>query len=146
LPEINDRRVIHGNVNVSRVPRPDLDEPRIFYDFNLRSGIQIALGARHGPQALHRTHDLGGLIYIGLAEGAGPINFVGHHVKNGGVVRHGLNTYIPRLNINSVLTECTYVAGGLINLIRECCCRKNLGEQRIGIERNRSQQIVELLG
>src|SRR5271169_637062 len=97
-------------------------------------------------ETLHRGSDVGGLVDVGLPKRRGPIDLIGHHADNRGIVRDGFHTDIPILVVYAILAVGANVACCLFDLIGECGGDKHLCQKRVGIEGDRRKKIVELVG
>src|SRR5580704_9328782 len=97
-------------------------------------------------ETLYRGCDVGGLVDVGLPERRGPVDLVGHHSDDRGIVRDGFYTDVPVLLVYAILAVFANVPRGLFDLIRKGGGDKNLREERVGIERDGRNQIVELIG
>ena len=96
-------------------------------------------------KTLHRGGHVRGLIDVGLAERSGPVNLVGHHLDNGWIVTDGLYADVPILIVNTVLAVRADVTRRLFDLIGEGGGDKDLSEERIGIESDGREKIIELI-
>src|SRR5580704_15543434 len=86
-------------------------------------------------ETLYRGCDVGGLVDVGLPERRGPVDLVGHHSDDRGIVRDGFYTDVPVLLVYAILAVFANVPRGLFDLIRKGGGDKNLREERVGIER-----------
>jgi hypothetical protein len=59
-------------------------------------------------------------------------------------VRNGFHADIPRLIVDITRAARAHMAGGKLDLIRECGGDQELGKDRVRIQRNRRQKIVQL--
>lgn len=142
----HERRIIGRHVNVSRARRVDIKEASVIDDLLLCRCDQIAGGAGETAQSLNRGHHVSGLHSIGLAERCGPVKLVGHHGEHGGIVRHRFHAHVPVSGVNICAGAIgAHFAGGFVNLFGKSCGQQNLSQQRIRIERNGSDQILQLL-
>ena len=140
------RRIVNGHVDDLRLNRPDAPVGALLHDFHLRCGLERTGIVSHSAQALDRSFDVGGLVDVGLAKGRGPVEAVVHHVQHGGIVGHGFDADVPGLFVyESRICAGAKEARRLVNLVGKCCGHQHLRKQRVGIERNGSQQIVQLL-
>ena len=112
----------------------------------LRRGDEIAHVASHVAQALDRHHHVGGLVDVGLTQGSGPVDLVGHHGDHRGIVGDGLDADIPRLIVDAVGAVGANPASGFVDVIHESGGHEDLRKKRIGIERDGREKIVELFG
>jgi hypothetical protein len=123
------------------------DDPR-FYDL-LLTRFQVAVV--HGPlaHALDSIHHVAFLRQERIAQVGGPLDIVSqafHHVGKHG---QGLNTGVPRFlphGIGQRPVLQTRISGDpllkLDDFERIGGCRQDLGQQRVGIERDRGNQRI----
>ena len=114
--------------------------------------VPAALGL--GAQPLHGIHDIGLLRQEGVAERLRPVELAVHHLEDLGKRHQGFDAGIPVLllerRIQLIASELRIVgilnpARGQVDLERVGRGHQDLGEQRIGIERDRREKLVELL-
>ena len=62
-------------------------------------------------------------------------------------MRHGLDADVPRLAVHIVgIRIVAHEAGRFVDLVRERRGDEDLGQERIGVERDRRQKVVQLVG
>lgn len=117
----------------------------------LRRGFQVADLLRLRPQRLDRVGDILRLLHEGRAEGLGPVQMVRHHLQHFGKARQPHHRLIPGLRVGAgeiVVLHGGFVgaqpAVGLHNLGRKGARRQDQRDQRIGIKRDRPEQIFEI--
>jgi hypothetical protein len=102
MPEINDFRLIDGNVNEFRIGREYFDRAVVGKDILLRRALKIPQGLGLGAKPLDGVHHVLLLIKKGFAHGGGPGQVVVHPLENGWVPRHRFDTGAPGLLVNEV--------------------------------------------
>lgn len=141
---IADIGIVNRHVDVCGLIRNDADV--IVFDeyLLLRRADEVADIVSHVAQALDRGHHVRGLIDVGLSEGSGPVNFVSHHVNHSGIVSDGPDADVPRLIVYAVGASRANPACSFVDVIHKSGGDEDLRKQRIGIERNGREKIVEL--
>jgi hypothetical protein len=131
----------------------DNDDLRTFLNnFNFLAGFQIACGVGL------RAHSLDGgesgflLQGRGFAKSRGPGNILGEIIEHGRELREGLNGGIPGLLLDGTLKSFTGKIRiafeeviGFDYLIGVSGAAQNLSDERIGIERDGSDECVEIV-
>ena len=145
-PVIANVGIINRNIDVLGLIRNDADVVVLDNYLLLRRGHQIPHVARHAAQSLDGHHYVGGLVDIRLAERGGPVDPVGHHGDDRGIVSNGLDADIPRLIINAVVAGGANPASRLVHIIHKCCGHQHLRKQRIWIKCDRGKKIIEFFG
>ncbi len=102
---------------------------------------------------LNGLHQVGLLVVVGVAEFGSPRKIFIKVAQHGGKLRQGLHAGIPILFVDRVSQVLAFEVGiflqeplRLDNLRRIGRRRKNLGQQSVGIQRNRSDQLLQLFG
>ena len=144
--EIDHRRIVHRHVNHARLRGLNANDLALHDHPLLLRGHQVAVRVGHTPQALDAIHHVLWLLRIGLPQRDRPILTLGHQVENGGIVRDGLDRDLPRLLVESHGAVGPHIRGGRCNLIGIRRRDEHLREDRIRIERNRREQVLEFLG
>src|SRR5579859_4903246 len=143
---VDDSRIVGWHVDVLGTLRPNLNDSALVDDLPLRIADKVALRIGQVAQALNRLHHIGRLVDIGLPDGGGPVELLVHHVEDFGIVGDGLDADVPRLIVNVLLAIGTHPAVRIVDLIDEGCGGQDLREQRLGVQRDGSQEVVELVG
>ena len=149
---VDDRRVVVRQVDGFRIRKAD-DETRVLeIDPVLIGRRQTARGIRFASQVLHRIHDLRFLVEESIAEVFGPIEFLVHHVED---LRKRDQRFDARVPFGLLCRAHCAVAvqpriaprptRRLDDFSRISRGHQDLRQQRIGIQRDRRQHLVELL-
>jgi hypothetical protein len=143
---VDDRRVVHGDVQVLRLGGPDLDAAGGRQHLHLRRRDEVAGRLRLRAEPLDGGHHLDRLVDIRLAKRCRPVQVVRHHLENGRVMGDGLDADVPGLPVDvggvGVGADET---GRVVNLVGERRGNQDLRQQRIRVQGNRGQQVVQLL-
>ena len=159
---VDNDRIVDRHINVIRLHRFDSD---VFgraciagarcghaADLLLFARFQIARHFGLLAQGLNRELDVVGLGEKGFTELVGPIQLLVHHRQHLGYRRQSLDAWIPRLLLHGALERRTLEVRVLLDptrrerhLKRIGRCRQHLRQQWIGIERNRRNQLLDLL-
>ena len=113
--------------------------------------LQLAVGLRASTQSLDRVHKLRLLRQHGVAELLRPVELVGHHGEHVRDLGERLHAVVPAL-LGERSRQCFALeavvrlrpAVGLHHLEWIGRCDQDLRKERIGIERDRRHQLVEL--
>ncbi len=118
----------------------------------LGRGLECARFIRFRPKLLDHVGDVLRLVHLGVAEIGGPVEILAHLLHHGRKARESLHRRIPVLTVDPgevvardlvrVLVE---PALRLDNLHGVCARWQHLRQQRIGIERDRGEQLSELI-
>ncbi len=142
---VHDLGVVHRHVDHARLRGHDADLIGLVLDALFVGRLQVALRARHAPQALHRGHHIARLHRVRLPERDGPVGTVGEQVEHRRVVRDRTHAQVPRLFVETARAVGAHVAVGERDLIGIRRRDQELREDRVRIERDRREQVVELL-
>ena len=142
---IHDVRVIHRHVDHARIHRRDHVVVIVMHDVLLRRRLQVTLPVGHSAHALHRRHHVTRLAGVRATERGGPVVLVRHHVERRRIVRHRLHADIPRLVVDVGRAVGADEPRGFLDLVREGRGHQHLSQQRVWIERNRADEVVELV-
>ena len=155
-----ERRVIPRAVDWTRVDHigvvdRHIDDPRLRRRDHvvaiiarhrlLRRGGQVPLAVSHGAHALYGEHHVARLHGVRPAQRSGPVQLFGQHVQDGRVVCDRLDAHIPRLVVDAIRPVAAHVARRIHQLLREGGGNQHLCQQGIGVERDRADEIVELI-
>jgi len=144
-------RIVIGNVNHSRINRNDADHAGIYHHALLRSvnqGLRLLCLQAHG---LHSVHHVSGLVVIGVAELRRPGGVFREIVEGG---RKGRETFDSRVPIHGVRPGGALIGRqihvlvepgiGRGDLVRIRSRRQYLSDQRVRIEGNRGDELIQL--
>ena len=120
---------------------------------HLLRGLEIARAVGASAQLLDGGGDVVGLRQVGVAQRLRPVELVAHHGQD---LRHGserLDAWIPGLLLHRAFERLAFhvrivlgPARRLHHFERICGGGQDLTEKRIGIERDRRDQLGHLLG
>ncbi len=161
----DDHRIVDRHVNDFRLDR--LDRDVLGHDHHLAAGrrrcrhpshpllltgFQVAGGFRLGAQRLNRLGDVVRLHQEGFPELLGPIQLVVHHGQHLRNRRQALDARVPGLLLHGIFEilalEVRVVLGpprGHHHFERIRGGRQNLRQQRVGVERHRGDELLQLL-
>ncbi|MNK44245.1 hypothetical protein D3C87_629720 [compost metagenome] len=112
------------------------------------AGLRCAL-AHH----LDRVHHVGRVVVVGLAQRGGPRDVAGHLVHHGPERGERLHARVPRLLVGGIGERAGLERGVLLqpavgrgDLIGVGGAGQDLRDELVGVQRNRRDQLVELLG
>ena len=153
---VDDRRAVRRHVDDLRVRRLDdddflrLDDLRL--DLLLLGRLQGVVVLRLLPHPLAGVHDVGLLGEEGVAEVGRPLDVVGEPLHGVGEGGHRLDGRVPRLLGDGVRERLVLQVRVLRHPLLELDelervggRRERLGEERVGVERDRRHEGVELL-
>ncbi len=144
-PGVYEHRIVHRHIDHAWLRRHNHVVVRLAHHLLLRRRDEIALRIGQAAHALHRGHDVAGLIGISATECRRPVTLVGHHVERRLVMRHRFYAHIPRLLVDAVRAVLAHPTRRVFHLIGKRGRHQHLRQQRIRIQRNRTNQIVELI-
>ncbi len=148
-----DKRIVDGNVDVSRIDRQDFNIGPGFDDGTVRIRSQIAIFPCLFTQPLNSIHDLGALRQNCVTQLFGPGAILGHHVQDR---REWEQRQYARVPLQIVGADCICQCispevavlvrprRSLGNFVPECGCREYLCQQGIGIKRDSGDEVFEL--
>ena len=147
--------IVIRHVELVRIGRRDVDvllAARALRGHRLLAGrLQLVVGLRLHTQALDRIHDVGLLRQHRVAELLRPVELVAHHVEHVGRGRERFYAVVPVLLVDRRLERVALEslvgigpAVGLDDFERIGRGHEDFREQRVGIERDRSDQRIEL--
>jgi hypothetical protein len=149
---IDNYRVISRHINDFGICRLDLYGLSLDNHLLLLGRLEIARGLGLLPQFLNGIHDIGLLGQESLTQPLCPRRLLGHHVENLWKGRQRLHAQVPGHLVQSVIERvslkvrvCLHPSVRFRNLIRVRRRYEDLREQRIGIERDRGEHLVQLL-
>jgi hypothetical protein len=156
-PRAVNRRLVIRNIDDVGLRRLDRDHPPVFLcpdrDLLLLGGFQILLTLRPRAQSLDGVHHVALLCEHRVAQFLRPIELSAHHFKNSPSRRQGFDAVIPfllgRLGFQLIALEVLvslHPAFRLDHLQRIGRGHEHFGQKRIRIERDRRNQLLELLG
>ena len=154
---IDDTRVVIGNIDHVGVGRLDGDDLPVLdllhRDFLFLGRLQLVVRLRLGAQALDGVHHIGLLGDNRIAELLRPVKLRTHQLQHVRRRHQGLDAVIPRLFVDRGLQRVALEilvrfepTLGLHDVERIGRRHQHLGEQRIGVERDRRDQLIELGG
>lgn len=147
LVDDNLGRLIDRDIDDLGVGRPDLDDVAVIGNDLPVVGAEIAGEQSAAPEVLRRSEH-GRLVgQHGFAERPGPVDIVVHQAQDLGVVEQRDDRFVPGLVglERRILLEIVEEAGGPNDVERESRCRQNDPEQVIGIERDRRDELFEIV-
>src|SRR5262249_52847894 len=119
----------------------------------LLGGLQLVVLLRPVSQPLDRVHHVRLLSQHRIAELLRPVELVAHHLEGIGCCREALDAVVPALLVDRGLERIALEilvlvdpTGGLHDLERIGRRHEHQGQQRVGVERDRRDERVELLG
>ena len=152
---VNGHRVVARHIHNVRLRRLNNDGAAFSAHHLVLAGLQLAGDLRLLPQALHGGHDVRLLNAHGVAELLQPVRLLRHHGQYLRERNQGFYRGIPRqrrqgsgqlvaaqLRIGGI----AHPARGSLHLVRVGGSHQHLGKQLVGIQRDRRQNGVELLG
>jgi hypothetical protein len=143
---IHNRRVVLGDVDILGLGRDDLDGVTLGNDRLFIVVDQIPDGPRPPPEALDRPGHVFRLVEEGIPQVGSPIHIPAHHEQNVWVVGHCFHGLVPVLLVDPGRIPAACQPRRRIGyFFRIGRGRQDLSEQRVRVERNRSQQVIELL-
>ena len=147
LVEHDFRRVV-WDVDHIRLSRHDADDFRFADHLLLRRVDQRAGGLGAGAETLDRLHDVGGLLRERLAHLARPLEIIVQPLQDLEIVGEGLHALVPGavLDLRTVAGCFPQLAGREHDVRRRGCRGQDQRDQRIRIQRNRSEQLFQVLG
>jgi hypothetical protein len=125
---ITDVGIVDWHVDVRGLIRNDADVVVFDQHLLLRRTNEITNIVGHVTQTLDGGHNVSGLVDIGLANGSGPIDSVGHHVDHRWIVRDGLDADVPGLVVDADGAIRADPASGFVNVIHESGSHEDLGQ------------------
>ncbi len=145
-------RVVTGNIDNFWIDRLDLDIVTLDNHLLLRGRLEIAGGLGLLPQFLNRIHHIGLLSQESFTHLLRPGRLFSHHGEDLRKRRQRLHAQVPVHRVQGVIERVPFKARVFLqpavrfhHLIRISCCYEHLCQQRIRIERNRRQHLVQLL-
>ena len=151
----DDERIVDRDVVEIGVEGMDLDVAALVDDIDIGVGGEVAVAVGLAAQALDGVHHVVALDEDGVAELAGPVGVAGHHVEHGREGQQREDAGVPGKVVGGnggaegIAMEVAVLVGplgGVRDFVPVGGCGEGLGEQRIGIERDAIDELVELLG
>ena len=142
---VDHLRIVDGHVDHRRLCRHDADRVALDLHSLLRGGDEIPLLACHLAQALHARHHVARLQRVRSADRRRPVGAVGKHVEHGLVARDRLHAHVPCLIVDPDSAVGRDVARSQLHLLRIRRGDQQLREDRIRIERDWCEEVIELL-
>jgi hypothetical protein len=149
---IHDYRVVARHINDFGICRLDLYGLTLDNHLLLFGRLEIARCLGLLPQFLNGIHYIGLLGQECFAQPLCPCRLLGHHVEDLWKGRQRLHAQVPGHLVQSVIEHvsakvrvCLHPSVRFRNLIRIGRRYEDLREQRIGIERDRGQHLVQFL-
>ncbi len=144
---INLVRLINRHVNYLRVSRNNFNIAAVSNHLLLRCGLKVANFRSRRAQPLDGNHHILLLINKSLSQIRRPIQVVIHPFQNSWVAGQSLDAGVPRLLANLAgVAASADITVGQHDLRGQRGRRQDLGNQRVGIERNGPQQLIKLRG
>ena len=154
---VNRRRIVVRHVHRIGIGLLDDDRLPVFLRLNadllLLGGDQLLVVIGLGAKALDRVHHVRLLREHGIAQVLGPVDLVAHHRNDVCGAGERLDAVVPRLLLDLRLQRIALQglallepAIGLHDFQRIGRRRQHIRQQFVGIERNRRNQRLELLG
>ena len=145
-PDIDNGRIIPGDVYILRLSRNDLDIISIDHYCLLTGILQISGVSRLPPEPLDRSCHIFRLVEKGISQVGGPVYIIGHHVKNVWIAGNCPDGLIPVLIVNPRrILAASQPRCRIGNLCRIGRGRQQLGQQRVRIESNGCKDAIKLL-
>ena len=148
---IDDERIIVGDVDHLRACGPHVDDRSFLHHADLLAAAQVARSLRAAAQLLHGIHHGRLLREEGVAQGFGPVELFVHALQDLREGHQRLHARVPVLVLRRAHGVVALQAGvgarpacRLDHLDRINGRHEDLREQRIGIERDRGEHLVEL--
>ena len=148
---VRDQGIIVGHVGEQRLRGDDRQQRTVPLDQDLLVGAQRPRLISALAQVLHRIHHLPLLAEESLPQRAHPVVVGGHlreHLRKGGQRLHARIPAAALRRLHSVVALQPRVrlrpARGIGDLLRISRRHQDLREQRVGIQRNRREHLVEL--
>lgn len=151
----DDGRAVDGDVVVGGVDGLDLEVAAVVNDVVVGVGGEVAVVVGDAALALDGVHDVRALAEDGVAERAGPLGVAGHHVEDVREGEQGEDAGIPGevigldgLGEGVASHEAMLLGpgGGVGDLVPKGGGGEDLGEERVWIEGDALDELVELLG
>ncbi len=143
---VNRHGIILGDIHHIGFGWNDTDDPSFVNHLLLSSGYEIPFSLCLCTQALDRIHHILRLTGVSLPQGYGPVILLVHHEEHVGIMGYRLDTHIPLLVVDQGgFPVLSHITDRQIDLIDKRRRREDLGEQRIRVERNGSEQIIQFL-
>jgi hypothetical protein len=144
--EIHDRRVVHRHVNDLRLRGDDAYNLLLDHNLLLRRRRERSRSQCPGAHLLDARHDVLLLTDERLTQPDRPVKLVVHHREDSRIVRNRDNTGVPVLIVKplrtGMLTDPTRSLDDLQGIGRR---GQDLRQERIGIEGDGGEQVVEFL-
>ena len=146
------RRVVDRHVDLFGIGRGDADRPVVDLDHLGRVGLEVAGGGGLRPHPLRRVEQAVGLGDHRVAQPLGPVEIGRHHPQHRReAAGEDLHARIPGLGLGGLgavlvrhALRAVEKAVGLGHVERIGRGDEDLGQQRVGIERDRGDQRVEI--
>ena len=142
---VDHLRVVHRHVDHRRPRGDDPDRRGLDLDPLFCGRDQVPLRARHPAQTLHRGHHVPGLHRVRLSQCRPPVRTLSEHVQHWLVVRDRLHADVPPLFVDPRRSVGADIPCGECDLVGVRRCDQHLCQDRVRVERDRRQQIVEFL-
>src|SRR5580704_1443615 len=150
---VDEPRIISRYIDHLRVGRFDSDGAALGRHLLLFVAVQLAGVPRLLPHRLNSISHILLLVGIGVAKGRSPRKVLVHVFKDRGKLRESLHARIPRLFVDFFGQLFTLEVGMTLhpavcldNLGRIRGRRENLGNQGVGVQGDRRDQLLDLLG
>lgn len=139
----NDRRIVVGNINVSRIDGKNLNITAGIHNVVIRIAPEIAIIVRSFSHPLHGVHDIRTLIQNGFPKLLRPGRIVRHHIQDGWEREQSQDAWIPIQVVcaygccESIAFQVTMLVSPLIggrNLVPVSRSGEHLCEKRIGVQ------------
>ena len=150
---VNQPWIICGNVNHLGIRRLNGNRRVLVLYSLLRSGLQIARCLRPLTHHLHGVHHVLLLIVVRVAKRGSPRKVLVHISQDRRECRERLDAGVPRLWVYRLTQRVAFHVGirlqpsiRLDHLLGEGRRRQDLGHQRVRIQRDRRDQLLQLVG
>ncbi len=148
---VDQQRVVIGDVNHERIGVFDVDDAALPRDQQRVVAAEVARRERALAQALDRVHHVGLLLEEGLAQVLGPVEPLAHHPDHARERDQRLDARIPVLVLDRAHRLVALKPRVALRPARRLDHLEGIGrshqdlrQQRVGIERNRRQHLVQL--
>ncbi len=141
-------RFVIRHINDFLADRYDLDDTIIIRNGLILIGLEIAGSVGSIPKSLDCSNHVSLLTNNGVTESPGPVDILIHHLNDIRVIQQGDDRFVPlivRLEI-AIGFEEFQESRRLNDLERIGRCRQDDRKQIVGIERNRSDQVLKIGG
>jgi len=148
-PHVDHLRVVLRHVDDFGAGRQDLHRVVVDDHLLLGGGLEVAGVDGLLPQPLDGIHHILLLIEERRPQRLRPVDVLSQHRQHRGVVGHRLHRRVPRLDVDELVARLRMRRQpllGLNHVQRVRRGRQHLRQQRVGIQGDGGEQLVELVG